>query len=260
MKVRAKKALGQHFLKDRGMAMDIARALTFHDAPEVVLEIGPGTGALTTCLLEAHPGINLKVMEVDHESIAFLEQAGYLPDGAIIPANFLKADLPALLGSKYAIVGNFPYNISSQILFRVFDHRDEVTEVVGMFQKEVAERIASGPGNKQYGILSVLLQVFYDIEYLFTVPPEAFDPPPKVDSGVIRLVRNEVTDPGCDMKHFVRVVKAGFNQRRKMLRVSLRSILPKGTELPEAFATKRPEQLSTDEFIALTNVVSPHLT
>lgn len=259
MSVRPKKALGQHFLNSPATARKIAQALTLHGEPKVLLEIGPGTGALTRHLIDLYPDIDLRVMEIDLESVAFLEEQKVLPAGAIYPVNFLKADLTALLGDSFAVCGNFPYNISTQILFRVFEYRDHVTEVVGMFQKEVAERVAEPPGSKQYGILSVLLQVFFDIEYLFTVPPGAFHPPPKVDSGVIRLIRNKVVDPGCDTRLLVRVVKAGFNQRRKMLRGSLKSILPKGTEVPEAYATRRPEQLSKEEFIDLTAQLTPYL-
>ncbi len=259
MSVRPKKALGQHFLNSPGTARKIAQALTLQSDPEVLLEIGPGTGALTKHLIELYPQIDLRVMEIDLESVAFLEEQKVLPAGSIYPVNFLKADLTALLGDSFAVIGNFPYNISTQILFRVFDYREHVTEVVGMFQKEVAERVAEPPGSKKYGILSVLLQVFFDIEYLFTVPPGAFHPPPKVDSGVIRMQRNDVVDPGCDTRLLVRVVKAGFNQRRKMLRGSLKSILPKGTEIPEVYATKRPEQLSKEEFIDLTAQLTPYL-
>ncbi|MCH2198189.1 MAG: 16S rRNA (adenine(1518)-N(6)/adenine(1519)-N(6))-dimethyltransferase RsmA [Flavobacteriales bacterium] len=260
MKVRAKKALGQHFLKNRGIAMDIAKAMTMHGDYTKMLEIGPGTGALTTCILEAFPEIELFVMEIDQESIVYLEQEKILPSGRILPVDFLRADLNELLGDNFGLIGNFPYNISSQILFRVFDHRDDIPEVVGMFQKEVAERVASGPGNKNYGILSVLLQLFYDIEYLFTVDAQEFDPPPKVQSGVIRLRRNALTELECDVKKLKRVVKAGFNQRRKMLRGSLKSILPKGTTLPDEYESKRPEQLSPQDFIRLTLALEQHLT
>lgn len=255
MGVRAKKALGQHFLKNRDAAMRIAQAMTGHGDYDRMLEIGPGTGALTTCILEAHPDTMLFVMEIDRESIDYLEEKKYLPEGHILPVDFLRADLTDLVGERFGLIGNFPYNISTQILFRVFDHRDQMPEVVGMFQKEVAERVASGPGSKDYGILSVLLQLYFDIDYLFTVEPEDFIPPPKVRSGVIRLRRNEVHDIGCDEKLLVRVVKAGFNQRRKMLRGSLKAILPKGTALVSAFGEKRPEQLSPQEFITLTNEV-----
>lgn len=259
MSVRPKKALGQHFLNSPATARKIAQSLTLEGEPGALLEIGPGTGALTKHLTELFPEANLKVMEIDRDSIAFLAAHQVVPSDAIYPVNFLKADLIGLLGDSFAVIGNFPYNISTQILFRVFEYREHVTELVGMFQKEVAERVAEPPGSKRYGILSVILQVFYDIEYLFTVPPEAFDPPPKVDSGVIRMRRNDVTDPGCDTRLLVRVVKAGFNQRRKMLRRSLKAILPKGAEVPEPYATKRPEQLSKEEFIDLTSRLTPYL-
>lgn len=257
MSVRPKKSLGQHFLLDESISRDIAAALTGHGDYSTILEIGPGTGALTKHLLSRYRADDLYVVEIDRDSVAYLKDRKIVAEDRIIAADFLKTDLRGILGQCFAVIGNFPYNISTQILFRVFDQRDQIPEVVGMFQKEVAERIASGPGTKDYGILSVLLQVFYDIEYLVTVPAEAFDPPPKVLSGVIRLQRNKVTDPGCDMGAFVKVVKTGFNQRRKMLRVSLRGILPAGSSVPEPWATKRPEQLSSTEFIALTNVLFP---
>lgn len=254
MKVKPKKALGQHFLTNREAAMRIAKAMSFHKGYEPLLEIGPGTGALTTCLLEAHPDHDLKVMEIDAESIIYLVSEGILEKKQVIPEDFLRADLVKHMGESFGVVGNFPYNISTQILFRVFDYRENVPEVVGMFQKEVAERVASPHGSKVYGILSVLLQLFYEIEYLFTVEPEDFDPPPKVRSGVIRMQRNDVVDLGCPTDLLVKVVKTGFNQRRKMLRKSLKGIL-NGGELSEAFATMRPEQLSPQQFVELTKEV-----
>ncbi len=257
MKVAPKKALGQHFLIDAGISRRIAESLTHHGGYTKLLEIGPGTGALTVHLLDVYKPENVFVVEIDRESVAYLTTKGIVAADKIIGADFLKTDVSAELGDCFAVIGNFPYNISTQILFRVFDMRDKVPELVGMFQKEVAERVASGPGNKDYGILSVLLQVFYDIEYLFTVPAEAFDPPPKVLSGVIRMKRNNVVDPGCDLPAFIKVVKTGFNQRRKMLRGSLKSILPPGVSVPEEFGTLRPEQLSPAQFIALTNLLFP---
>lgn len=257
MKVKPKKALGQHFLVNRQAAMDIARALKFHTGYDRVLEIGPGTGALTTCLIEAHPDADLKVMEIDPESVIYLVSQNILKQEQVLPEDFLKADLEHHLGTHFGVIGNFPYNISTQILFRVFDYRDQIPEVVGMFQKEVAERVASPHGSKAYGILSVLLQLFYDIEYLFTVEPEDFDPPPKVRSGVIRMIRNDVKELECSTKRLVQVVKVAFNQRRKMLRGSLKSLLQNGMTLPEEFATKRPEQLSPQDFVKLTLAVFP---
>ncbi|MDG1262723.1 MAG: 16S rRNA (adenine(1518)-N(6)/adenine(1519)-N(6))-dimethyltransferase RsmA [Flavobacteriales bacterium] len=257
MNVKPKKSLGQHFLRNRGVAMRIAESVTHHRGYTDLLEIGPGTGALTTCLLEAHPNTDLQVMDIDRDSIAFLKEADFIANDHIIEADFLHANLGEILGETYGVVGNFPYNISTQILFRVFDERDHVPEVVGMFQKEVAMRIASGPGNKQYGILSVLLQLFYDIEYLFTVGADEFIPPPKVESGVIRLRRNDVTTVSCEIKDFVKVVKVGFNQRRKMLRGSLKSIVPEGKEIPEEIGSRRPEELSPEEFVALATHLFP---
>ncbi len=257
MNVKPKKSLGQHFLRNRDVAMRIAKSVTHHKGYTDLLEIGPGTGALTTCLIEAFPDTDLKVMDIDRDSIAFLQQSDFLEHDQIIEADFLHANLKAILGETYGVVGNFPYNISTQILFRVFEERDHVPEVVGMFQKEVAMRIASGPGNKTYGILSVLLQQFYDIEYLFTVGADEFIPPPKVESGVIRLKRNDVTELDCEVRDLVKVVKVSFNQRRKMLRGSLKNIIPEGIELPEEFATERPEQLSPEAFVRLTKLLFP---
>lgn len=257
MKVSPKKSLGQHFLIDQGISRQIAASLTFHGDYTTILEIGPGTGALTRPLLELYTKDPLYLIELDRDSVAYLKANKVVAADRIIEGDFLKLDLGDAIPRPFAVTGNFPYNISSQILFRVFDMRDDIPEVVGMFQKEVAERIASKPGNKAYGILSVFMQLFYDIEYLFTVPSEAFDPPPKVLSGVIRLRRNALRDPGCDLNAYIKVVKTGFNQRRKMLRVSLKSILPLGSEVPEHFSTQRPEQLSPQEFVELTNALFP---
>ncbi|MFM1932400.1 MAG: rRNA ((1518)-N(6)/adenine(1519)-N(6))-dimethyltransferase RsmA [Bacteroidota bacterium] len=256
MKVTPKKALGQHFLRNGAIAMNIAKGLTGHGAYSRVLEIGPGTGALTTCLKTAHPEMHVSAIEVDAESIAYLKMHRILPEDDIFFADFLRAPLTELMGDKFAVIGNFPYNISTQILFRVYDLRDHIPEVVGMFQKEVAMRIASGPGTKDYGILSVLLQLFYDIEYLFTVDAIEFEPPPKVQSGVIRLRRNNTVDPGCDIKLFKTIVKTAFNQRRKTMRNSLKAITPAGFEWPEELASKRPEQLGFQAFVTLTNLFS----
>lgn len=221
-----------------------------------VLEIGPGTGALTEFLL-AREELTVAVIEVDTESIHYLRQHFGELDDRIIDGDFLKLDLKELSEEPLAVVGNFPYNISSQILFRVLEYRNLVPEVVGMFQREVAQRVASPPGSKAYGILSVLLQAFYDIEYLFTAHENDFNPPPKVKSGVIRLTRNEVQALDCDETLFVRVVKTAFNQRRKTLRNSLRALwTEKKLATDDPIWGRRPEQLSVQEFITLTQMLS----
>ena len=252
MNIRAKKHLGQHFLTGPGIAQNIAESLTCHNGCNTVLEVGPGTGALTKPLI-ARGDLSLHVIELDEESVEYLVTEEILPSDRIYGVDLLKwnPDLSFPDGAPFIVAGNFPYNISSQILFWVLDQRARVPEVVGMFQKEVAERIAEGPGTKTYGILSVLLQSYYDIEYLFTVHEDAFDPPPKVKSGVIRLLRNDTTDIGCSFSHFKQVVKGAFNQRRKTLRNSLSSAgFPKDS-VPEEFAPKRAEQLSVKEFHSL---------
>jgi 16S rRNA (adenine1518-N6/adenine1519-N6)-dimethyltransferase len=207
--VRAKKHLGQHFLRDENIAENIAKALPAGTSN--VLEIGPGMGVLTKYLIQ-NPEISLKVVEIDTESVAYLHKN--YPELTVISDDFLKMNLVDLFDREFAVIGNFPYNISSQILFRVLEDRNSIPCVVGMFQKEVAERIASKHGNKTYGILSVLLQAFYDIEYLFTVHEHVFSPPPKVKSAVIRLIRNQRESLNCDEKLFFKVVKTAFNQRR----------------------------------------------
>ncbi len=244
--VRPKKNLGQHFLKDQNIARKIVDSLG--TAETNVLEVGPGMGVLTRFLLE-RPELNVHVIEIDKESVGYLQ--GHFPalKDRIYPENFLKFDACRYFEGKFNIIGNFPYNISSQIFFRVLELRDRIPEVVGMVQKEVAERIGSKHGNKSYGILSVLLQAFYDIEYLFTVPEHVFAPPPKVKSAVIRLVRNGRDRLPCGEALFFKIVKASFNQRRKMLRNSLKETC---TELPSEFAEKRPEQLSVEGYIKLT--------
>ena len=253
--VKPKKALGQHFLREETTARAIVDALTLRDC---VLEVGPGTGVLTKYLLQSEIS-KLKVVEIDHESVEYL--LGHYPStaGGLLEADFLKMDLGRLFGGDFAIIGNFPYNISSQIFFKILEVRDRVPEVVCMIQKEVAERIASAPGCRQYGILSVFLQAWYDIEYLFTVPPGAFYPPPKVDSAVIRLRRNARTTLGCDEKLFARVVKGTFQQRRKTIRNSLRSAalpVPGALSAGGDYAAMRPEQLSVEDFISLTQQVA----
>ncbi len=248
--VKAKKFLGQHFLTDESIARRIVESLTGRS--NHVIEIGPGMGVLTKYLIE-NKELDFHVVEIDRESVAWLHE--HYPTLDVIEGDFLKLDLNALFHDSFAVIGNFPYNISSQILFRVFECRKQAIEVVGMFQKEVAERVAAGPGSKTYGILSVLLSAFYNIEYLFTVHEHVFNPPPKVKSAVIRLVRNDVTALECDENLFVKVVKAGFNQRRKTLRNALRSAGLNVDAVPEAVLGKRAEQLPTAEFIELTKTI-----
>ena len=219
MEVRAKKYLGQHFLKDEQIAQQIAESLT--GLTPHVLEIGPGMGVLTK-YLHANPALDFHAIEIDTESVAYLHD--HYPALHVIEGDFLKLDLQELFSEPFAVIGNFPYNISSQILFKVYENRNHIPEVVGMFQKEVAERVAAKPGSKTYGILSVLLSAFYDIEYLFTVHEHVFNPPPKVKSAVIRLRRNQVSALACDEALFTKVVKIGFNQRRKTLRNSVSPI------------------------------------
>ena len=257
MKVKPKKHLGQHFLKDESICLRIEQSITNHRDCFNVLEIGPGTGALTKHILDSNRKGNFYVMEVDHESIAYLN-TNYpgLSSDQIIERDFLQFDSSTLFENKpFCVVGNFPYNISSQILFRCLEYKELVPEIVGMFQKEVAERISQGPGKKQYGILSVFMQAFYDIEYLFTVDEDVFDPPPKVKSGVIRCRRNKRVKLDCDELFFKKDVKTAFNQRRKTLRNSLKSIT-NGLDLPERFSGERPERLSVDDFVELTQFLS----
>lgn len=255
MIVTPKKFLGQHFLKDQNIAQRIADSLEATE-PIKVLEIGPGMGVLTQYLLK-NPFVNLNVVEIDKESVEYLNQNFKELEGRIISDDFLKISLDDIFdGDNFCVIGNYPYNISSQIFFKVLEYRDRIPICSGMIQKEVAERIASKPNQKSYGILSVLLQAFYDIEYLFTVHEHVFDPPPKVKSAVIRMKRNGVKQLDCDESLFIKVVKAGFNQRRKMLRNSLQIILGKDNPVfEEQVFTKRPEQLSVSDFIDLTNLV-----
>jgi 16S rRNA (adenine1518-N6/adenine1519-N6)-dimethyltransferase len=246
--VRAKKHLGQHFLKDENIAAQIAGSLS--PTAKQVLEIGPGTGVLTKYLLKQNFE-KFAAVEIDRESAAFLRiNYPQLGDG-LIEADVLKMDIASVFEGHFSVIGNFPYNISSQILFRVLENHEQVNEAVGMFQKEVAVRIAAPPGKKDYGILSVLLQAWYDIEYLFTVEPTVFTPPPKVQSAVIRLHRNARTELGCSEKFLLQVVKTAFNQRRKTLHNALK---PLGDYNGE-FAGKRAEQLSVEQFISLTNTM-----
>lgn len=249
-KVKPKKHLGQHFLTDLGIAEKIAKSVTGHQGIRKVLEIGPGMGVLTDFLLLQD--WDLYLVDIDSESIRYLHKKYPNLDEKIIEGDFLKGDFATLMKGPYAIVGNFPYNISSQIFFKVLEQRHQVTEVVCMLQKEVAQRIASPKGNKDYGILSVLLQAFYDIEYLFSVSPEVFNPPPKVNSGVIRLKRNEINKLDCDEKLFFRVVKQGFSTRRKTLRNCLKSMGLTESLNQDPIMDKRAEQLDVQEFVGLT--------
>ncbi len=251
MKVHAKKHLGQHFLKNEAIAKDIAQSLLRKQPYAKVLEIGAGMGVLTKYLLE-DTRFETWVVEIDAESISYL-QAHYLPITArLLAQDFLWMDLQKFSDEPFAIIGNFPYNISSQILFKALENKNRVCEVVGMFQKEVALRIASPPGSREYGILSVLLQAYYSIEYLFTVEAQEFSPPPKVKSGVIRLIRNDVQALPCDEMKFKLVVKTGFNQRRKTLRNALQSLVTDKALLSDEIYNKRAEQLSVGQFVWIT--------
>ena len=265
--VRAKKALGQHFLTDLSVAQKIAASLEPEGAdpqhPAEVLEIGPGMGVLSQYLMERED-ISLKMIEIDRESVDYLLVNFPKADGALIEGDFLKMNLEHFFPGNFCVIGNFPYNISSQIFFKILDHKEQIPQVVCMIQKEVAERIAEKPGTKVYGILSVLLQAWYDIEYILTVGEGAFNPPPKVKSAVIRLKRNARLSLGCDEGLFKTVVKTGFNQRRKTLRNSLKPLARAKAEregwseeqltafLADPVFELRPERLSVEDFIALT--------
>ena len=251
--IRAKKHWGQHFLTDKNIASKIVDSLQATNTRQV-LEIGPGMGVLTQFLLQKE-AYETTVVEIDRESVEYLNN--HFPElkDRIISKDFLKFDLSEYSKEPFAIIGNFPYNISSQIFFRVLQYRDQIPEVVGMIQKEVAERISTGPGSKVYGILSVFLQAFYDIEYLFTVHENVFNPPPKVKSAVIRLSRNQTKQLDCDEKLFFQLVKAGFNQRRKTLRNSVKSFIHDEELKKNEIFSKRPEQLSVNEFERLTRLI-----
>ena len=259
--VKAKKSLGQHFLKDLGIAKKIADTIQPSQLPEAdaakwgelpVVEVGPGMGVLSRFLKEN--GREVKAVELDPESVAFLHDA--FPELDVVEGDFLKMDLSELFPGKITLIGNYPYNISSQIFFKVLDNREKVPVVAGMLQKEVAQRICSGPGSKVYGILSVLLQAWYDCKYLFDVGPLVFSPPPKVTSGVIRLTRNSRTELGCDEKRFKNVVKTAFGQRRKTLRNSIGGLMGKDNPvLADPIMGMRPEQLSVEDFIKLTKAL-----
>lgn len=255
--VNAKKFLGQHFLKDISIARRIAD--TLDDFPHIpVIEVGPGMGVLTQYLIEKER--DLTVVEIDRESVPYLQQHYPELKEHIIEGDFLKLTLTDVYPDQFCVIGNYPYNISSQIFFKILDYKNHVPCCSGMLQKEVAERIAAPPGNKTYGILSVLLQAWYDIEYLFTVSEKVFDPPPRVKSAVIKMIRNKRKSLGCDEKLFKTVVKTSFNQRRKTLRNSMKPILGKDCEAynKEIF-DKRPEQLSVEEFIELTLITEQHI-
>ena len=251
--VRPKKALGQHFLIDESIAARIAATLDDYKGLPV-MEVGPGMGVLTKYLLSA--GHDVKVAEIDGESIDYLRENYPELYGRILDADFLKLDLAKIYpdGQKFCVIGNYPYNISSQIFFHVLDYKDQIVCCSGMLQREVAERLAAPAGTKARGILSVLLQLWYDIEYLFTVDENVFNPPPKVKSGVIRMRRNSVTDAGCDEALFKTIVKTAFGQRRKTLRNSLKPLVPQGLPLTDLLGL-RPEQLTVDQFIELTNLI-----
>ena len=258
--VRPKKKLGQHFLTDLSIARAIADTVdAYPDIP--VLEIGPGMGVMTQFLVEKPR--QLKVVEIDRESVAYLKSSPQFSilnsQFSIIEGDFLRMDLrEAFDGRQFVLTGNYPYDISSQIFFKMLDNKDLIPCCTGMIQREVAERIASAPGNKSYGILSVLIQAWYDVEYLFTVDEHVFNPPPKVKSAVIRMTRNDVRQLGCDEQLFKKVVKTVFGQRRKMLRVSLRQMVPAESSIYTDYAdflTRRPEQLTVAQFVELTNIV-----
>ncbi|RIV73152.1 16S rRNA (adenine(1518)-N(6)/adenine(1519)-N(6))-dimethyltransferase RsmA [Flagellimonas aequoris] len=261
--VRAKKHLGQHFLKDENIAKKIADTLSL-EGYNNVLEIGPGMGVLTKYLLQRD--LDLVAMDLDEESIVYLNHSFPLEHQEIlkknnrlnvVEADFLKFDLTELYGEEeFAITGNFPYNISSQIVFKMLEMRSQIPEFSGMFQKEVAQRICEKPGSKTYGILSVLVQAFYDAEYLFTVPPSVFDPPPKVDSGVLRLKRRESQKLPCDERLFFKVVKTAFNQRRKTIRNSLKTFNLSDNLKEDAIFDQRPEQLGVADFVTLTQKIA----
>jgi 16S rRNA (adenine1518-N6/adenine1519-N6)-dimethyltransferase len=248
-KVRAKKFLGQHFLTDLGIAQNIANSLSL-DHYDTVLEVGPGMGVLTQFILPLN--IETYVIEIDKESVVYLKKHYPKLEHHLIEGDFLKLPIESIFKKPLAVIGNFPYNISTQILFKVLDHKDLIPEIVGMFQKEVAERIASPPGSKKYGIISVFLQCYYEVEYLFTVDETVFDPPPKVKSAVIRLKRNDRKKLECNEVLFTKVVKTAFNQRRKTLRNALKSLNLVDENTANQYLPLRAEQLSVEDFINLT--------
>ncbi|MDO5571914.1 MAG: 16S rRNA (adenine(1518)-N(6)/adenine(1519)-N(6))-dimethyltransferase RsmA [Bacteroidales bacterium] len=255
--VKPKKFLGQHFLTDLKVAEDIADTLEdFKNLP--VLEVGPGMGVLTQFLIKK--GYDLTVVELDWDSVAYLKESYPQLNDRIIEADFLKLNLKELYKGEFCIIGNYPYNISSQIFFKVLEYKDQIPCCSGMIQKEVAERMAAAPGSKTYGILSVLMQAWYNIEYCFTVHEHVFNPPPKVKSAVIKMTRNEVKKLDCDEKLFKTVVKTAFNQRRKTMRNSLKTLLGKDCDIfSDKIFDLRPEQISVAQFIDLTNLVAPYI-
>ncbi|MFA5713438.1 MAG: 16S rRNA (adenine(1518)-N(6)/adenine(1519)-N(6))-dimethyltransferase RsmA [Bacteroidales bacterium] len=260
MYVKAKKSLGQHFLTDLSVAEKIVASIYREgEAPSNLLEVGPGTGVLTQFLLK-ESSLNLKLVELDSRSVEYLHNHYPNLGDRLIEGDFLKLDLSELFSQNYMVIGNFPYNISSQILFKVLDHKDKIESVVGMFQKEVARRIASPPGSREYGILSVLLQAWYSVEYLFEVGSNSFSPPPKVESAVIRIVRNSRTQLHCNSDLFKRVVKAAFGMRRKKISNAIKPLYShkkdKANLLKESpLMDKRAEQLSVEQFIELTKLI-----
>jgi 16S rRNA (adenine1518-N6/adenine1519-N6)-dimethyltransferase len=252
--VKAKKHLGQHFLTDKNIAEKIVNSLISFEKYDKVLEVGPGMGVLSDFLL-LKKEFETHLIDIDTESFLFLQKKYPELGGRLLNADFLHLNFKEAFPAAFAIIGNFPYNISSQILFKILENRNQVPEVVGMFQKEVAERCTAKPGSKVYGILSVFLQAYYKCEYLFTVKAGVFNPPPKVLSAVIRLTRNEIATLGCDEKLFWQVVKAGFNQRRKTLSNALSGVIPKEKQGEEEVWTLRAERLSVKNFVELTNLI-----
>jgi 16S rRNA (adenine1518-N6/adenine1519-N6)-dimethyltransferase len=252
--VRAKKHLGQHFLTDKNIAEKIVNSLNAKEQYNQILEVGPGMGILSDFLL-AKRDLETYLIDIDTESYEYLRKKYSDLGERLINGDFLQLDFAAVFPGKFAIIGNFPYNISSQILFKVLDNRNQVVELVGMFQKEVAQRCAEKPGSKEYGILSVFLQAYYQVEYLFSVKPGVFNPPPKVTSAVIRLTRNDVEKLDCDEKLFWQVVKAGFNQRRKTLRNALSSLVSKESMTDDPMFDLRAERLSVEDFVKMTNLI-----
>ncbi len=256
--MKAKKSYGQHFLNKENIAKDIAESLTLMDQYPDILEVGPGMGMLTKYLLQ-HEEHQLKVVEADGDMIVYLHQNYPQLIPHIIPQDFLKVKLDTLFDAQFALIGNFPYNISSQILFKLLQYKTIIPEMVGMFQKEVAERVVAKPSTKAYGILSVLLQAYFHTEYLFTVGPECFTPPPRVQSAVIRLTRkDDYQSLGCDEKLFKTVVKTAFSMRRKMIRNTMKPFLPKELLFSDKFFEKRPDSIILEDYIKLTNIVAEH--
>ncbi|MDB9712466.1 16S rRNA (adenine(1518)-N(6)/adenine(1519)-N(6))-dimethyltransferase RsmA [Flavobacteriaceae bacterium] len=254
--VKPKKYLGQHFLNDENIARKVVDSLTLFNYSNV-LEIGPGTGVLTKYLIDKN--INLKLVEIDNESVSFLKSHLSIEPSIIIENDFLKIELSDIFTDKFAIIGNFPYNISTQIIFKALEHKNKIPELIGMFQKEVAERICEKKGSKKYGILSVLTQAYYDTEYLFSVSASVFTPPPKVVSAVIRLIRKNQIDINYNEKLFFKVVKLSFQQRRKTLRNSLKSFNLSDILREDAIFDLRPEQLSVKDFIYITDLIDKNI-